>query len=247
MKKDIKLMHPIADFLKYFLHIHQLNDIFIFTLSKYEKQIDSLVNANRVINEVENDEAFDSIKYKEKFSENIEAANKEVSDNYFSVKSSELVLLYSRFESAISEVIYLFFQKTNYKLLPSLDNTKTNLLDLLNMNKKDQKEYLADIYIQQKTLGIKYGFNRFEVILEPLFGKSNIEDEIKQHIYLFAQIRNLLIHKNGIIDKQFKNIIKNSKQVIGKKIQLDNKLMNYCISAIVKYAAEMINRIKTIA
>lgn len=245
MKSETNLAKPIADFLRFFLHIHQLNSIFVFTLARYEKQIDAMANAMKVINKVSPDKKHETEEnFRTRYKENIDAANKEVSEKFYSVKISELILLYSRLESAIEEVVYLYFLKSEYQKMPAIENIKINLIDILSMKKRDQKIQMADIFIQQRTLGQKYGFYRFESIIEPIFGKSSIDENIKHSIYLFAQIRNLLVHKNGIVDKQFKELFKNHRQIIGEKIKIDDQMMESCISAVVTYASDIIDRIK---
>lgn len=245
MKEKPNLAQPIIDFMHFFIHIHQLNGVFAHSIEFYEKRIEALINANKVLSKYAPEEEWESEdEVKEKQKKIIKAVRKEIADNFYSVKTGELILLYSRFEAAITEVVYVFFQTTKAAAYPDVDNAKSNLKVFMALNARNQKTYIADLYIQQKSANIKYGFQRFEAILEPLFGKSVIDERIKNDIFKFAQLRNLLIHKNGIVDSQFKNIFKESKCVLGKRLNITANLMNLCINSIVVYADEIVERIK---
>lgn len=244
MNKEINIALPLADFLEFFLHIHQLNGILINNISNYSNKIDVIVKTEGILKKYK-PETYSSTEeeIRSKHKEHLEAAHKEISEDFYSIKNSELIMLYSRFESAITEVIYLIFNSSSYNELPNIDNSKLNILDVLKMEKSEQKVFIADLYIQQKTTGVKYGYNRFEAILEPLIGKSNLKKETQDSIFRFAQIRNLLTHKNGVVDKQFKALLSNSKQYIGKRIIIDDEIMSLCISSIIEYSSEIIDRL----
>lgn len=247
MNKKINIALPIADFLKFFLHIHKLNDILINNISGYSKRVDTIVRTDLLLKKYEPDKYTSTEEeIRDKYKESMDAVNKEISEEFYSVKNSELIMLYSRFESAITEVVYLIFQTSSYSKLPDIENSKLNLLEILKMKKSEQRIFIADLYIQQKTTGIKYGFNRFEAILEPLLGKSNIKKETQDLIFRFAQIRNILVHKNGVVDKQFKMLFSNSKQSVGKKIVITDQIMNSCIQSIIEYSSEIIDRLNVL-
>lgn len=244
MNQKISLKKPLVDFIEYYLHIHILNTMFANSITSYEKRLEASINAKKVLRKHQPEKEFqteEEIKHKNK--ELIDAVKKEIKEDYYSVKSAELILLYSRFESAITDVVYMYFQKCDASELPRIDSVKYNINDLFRMNKKDQMLLIADLYIQQKTTGIRYGFNRFEATLEPILGLSKTNKNIKTEIFKFSQIRNLLIHKNGVVDKKFKDLFKDAEQKIGSKISISNITMENCVDSIMTYAEDILDRI----
>ncbi len=244
MKDNKKYKKPLIDFLEYFIHIHVINSIFENSIEFYEKRLENSIKSGKLLQKVRPENNYPTEEeVNEKNKETIIAVKKEIDEDYFSIKSAELILLYSRFESAITEVIYLYFRACKYSKIPNINNIKYNINDFLMLSKKDQKIFVADLYILQNTTNIRYGFNRFESILKPIFGESKVEKNIKKEIFKFAQIRNLLIHKNGVVDKNFKSLFKDTKQRIGNKINISNSIMENCIRSVIDYTEDIMKRI----
>jgi hypothetical protein len=226
------------------MHIHRLNHIFIDTVSRYEDRIEGVIKATKVLQKYDTDKQYESDEeIKKKHAELIETAQKEISEDFYSMKSAELILNYSRFESAVNESLYSYFGLCDIAELPSVVSNKMDLSTLLKMNADEQRQYVADIYIQRNSAGIRYGFKRFESIIEPIFGSSTSTIDIRDEIFKFAQIRNLIIHRNGIVDQQFADLFGEAEQKVGQRIDLSREILHDCYHGLMGYADDILDRI----
>lgn len=126
-----KINDPILDFLHFFLHLHKLNSFLIHSISRYEKLSSTMIEAQELISrmrpESEGNTDINVQKQDEKLKDVI---LKEISEDYYTLKSSEVILIYSRLESAITETVHLFFQDYEYKNLKEIENLRLTLLVL---------------------------------------------------------------------------------------------------------------------
>lgn len=243
MPRQIK--EPLVDFLRFFLHLHKLNSYIISSISSYEKLNDSLNNAKKLINKIENKE-----EEKDGESERIQlelkdTIAKEIAENFYTLKTSEIILIYSRLESAISETVYLVFKSLDITKISEIESVKINAIAYLKMTKSERDIFLADQYMIQMAQSNKYGFNRFESILKPIFGPSKLEKRHRDSLFKFAQVRNLLVHKNGVIDKQFKELYTNKKYKLNQQINIEFVMLEEFYSASLSYADDILDRVKS--
>src|SRR4051812_11391280 len=125
MNKEVK--KPLIEFLKFFLHLHKLSGMLVHSLANYEKLSQAMANAERVLAKVAPEKTIkSSIDRVEWQKENLETVRKEISENFYTLKSSEVILIYSRLESAISETIYLIFKHADLTKLKEMESVKIN-------------------------------------------------------------------------------------------------------------------------
>ncbi len=184
----------------------------------------------------------------ERFDSCSRAAKNEMQNGYMTLMSNQLISTYSRFESAIYDVVLSYFKNIEPGKLPEIYDKATDLADFLRQSEEDQIAHLSSTYIKQKKQNNEYGFHQFEAILEPLLGKSTLHKEHKENFHAFAQTRNLLLHKNGIVDLQFKQKIPypHIKAELGKKIKIDYTLLELYIKAMVEYSVDITVRVAKI-
>lgn len=113
----------------------------------------------------------------------------------------------------------------------------------MRLTKRNQVNYLSEQYIISSTQSIKYGFNRFEGILKPLIGHSKLSKKHQDTLFKFAQVRNLLIHKNGIIDNQFKQLYKAHNFKVNQKINIDKLMLKDFYDCTIAYSSDILDRL----
>lgn len=239
-----KLKDPMVDFLEFFLHLHKLNYFLINSITRYEHLHEKMIEAKKLISRMtEKPEHQVDPKMEKQENEIKEAIRKEINDGYYTLKSSEIILIYSRLEAAITETVHLLFHDYEYKDLKEIENIKVNALNFMKLSKREQINYLSEQYIVCNTQSIKYGFNRFEAILKPLIGPSKLIKNHQDVLFKFAQVRNLLIHKNGIIDNNFKTVFKSNKYKVNSKIKIDQLMLNNFYDCTLAYSEDILDRL----
>jgi hypothetical protein len=105
----------------------------------------------------------------------------------------------------------------------------------------DEKyEYIVDMVESQSKLGI--GVARFEVILGQFGLSGKVNEKLKKNILELQQVRHVLVHRNGIVDKRLAErcpwIVPNP----GKTIFIDSEIYQMYFEAVANYAVEVGDR-----
>ncbi len=140
-------------------------------------------------------------------------------------------------------MVHIHFENKDYRNIKEIENIKVNAVSFIKLSKKDQITFIAEQYLISSTQSIKYGFNRFEAVLKPILGQSKLIKKHQDSIFRFAQVRNLLVHKNGIIDKPFKQLFTSPKYKLNQKINIDNELMKEFYDCTIAYSSDIIDRL----
>jgi hypothetical protein len=244
-KKVRSPTQPVIDFLKNIVSLYHLSNIHRSTISNFEEMLNAATEARKLMSENK------TIKIEELSKPQIESnevrlkiVRSEIASNYYTINSSVMILTYSLLEYAVSDFVCLYFEQSKIESLPPLQPFKTDIKEFAMLSKLQQRNFLAEVYINQSSEGIKYGFKRFESVLKPILGPSTISISSQTEIFKFSQLRNLLIHKNGIIDKQYLELTKLPRKLINSKINLVDEVTRPMMEAIIDYSGDIINRIK---
>jgi hypothetical protein len=91
---------------------------------------------------------------------------------------------------------------------------------------------------------LKQGCGRFEIILEAMGISGSIESELRRDLLELSQIRNVLVHRAGIVDKRFIEICPWLKMCIGDHIKVTNEAYCRYSIAVPRYIGTVIKRLK---
>jgi hypothetical protein len=105
----------------------------------------------------------------------------------------------------------------------------------------DEKyEYIVDMVEAQSKLGI--GVARFEIVLGQFGLSGKVNEQIKKDILELQQVRHVLVHRNGIVDKRLYERCPWIVPKPGKTIFIDSEIYQMYFEAVAKYAMEIGDR-----
>jgi hypothetical protein len=250
LKQTIKDTLPIDDFLKPLYNLienlreqakklHAIN-VAIMTMSdpKVSKRAhDIAITANLNLKKASKE------KHDRYMTELLVILENEVKNKFSFLYNQSAVYLYTFLEAAIKDVIITFLSHPNSEEIKEIGALKMSLYDYRRLSEQEKMDYLFEQYEKSISAGLKYGITRFETLLEP-FGLSGVNSkDVSTNIYELAQVRNNLLHKNGIVDKQLKDACPWLPFNLRDKLIVTEEMHNKYADSILEYATSLATRI----
>lgn len=129
--------------------------------------------------------------------------NYEASNGFPYLYSQATISLYTNLEAAIRDLVQNFFwYETILKQIKQFQVVKISYNDFIKLTSEERIFFLFDFYENSVAAGLKYGIERFESLLRPIGLSGEIDKSISNAIYELGQVRNNLVHNNGVVDKR---------------------------------------------
>ncbi|PKO01992.1 MAG: hypothetical protein CVU43_10140 [Chloroflexi bacterium HGW-Chloroflexi-5] len=180
-----------------------------------------------------------------KNAENLESFVSEEKKTGFDFLFSLLILrLWTILETYIDDLIFdLLDDQTYFLTNKEVQSIKVPLAYYQGLSLSEQKWFIISEIKNILKSDMGPGVNHFEPLLRLFDLQGNINEDVKKVIYEFSQIRNLIAHKNGMVDQTFiKKCPKFSKK-IGEKIYMTNELFHLYKITLIWYLLDIEIRI----
>ncbi len=129
----------------------------------------------------------------------------------------------------------------NAEMLRSL---KGPLIEFIEATKENQGTYLLGALKENVKANLKPGLAKFEAILEPFGLGGAVDPDVRRTLLEFSAVRNLIVHRNGKVDKQFLSTCPWLSINIGNKLVLTGELYHKYVSASMWYLLEVDYRLQ---
>lgn len=114
------------------------------------------------------------------------------------------VRLWSILEVMVEDLVIVTLERSDR--LPTdglLSRLEGPLLPFLSASDQERAECMT-LALEEKVRAVfKPGVARFEALLEPLGLHGQVEEAVRRVLLELSSVRNLLVHKNGIVDRRF--------------------------------------------
>lgn len=95
--------------------------------------------------------------------------------------------------------------------------------------KNQRHSYVTTLLEREVDASLKAGVSRFEAILEPFGLSGEIPDDLRRAMFEFSQVRNLITHNSGKVDRRFAEACPWLKGTIGSDFHVSSKMFHqYC-------------------
>lgn len=128
-----------------------------------------------------------------------EIAKKEIKNDYSFIHGQWSILLYVNLEALVKKIVINNLKNTDYLHLKEFEKMKLETFDNLEAEYKYDSIYRK--YELKITSGLNYGHERFLTILKPFGYCWESSEQSVRKLSELAQVRNILLHKNGHSDK----------------------------------------------
>lgn len=154
------------------------------------------------------------------------------------------IMLYSYLEGAIKQLIILFLRINDLVQIKEVENLKITFSEYLSLSDLEKYDYLFALYEKSITSGIQYGMTRLENLLSPLGLSGKVNPSLTQGIFELAQIRNSILHRGGVADKQLVSNCPWLGYSIGDTVKITRKSYESYYSSICRVAVLLIVRLE---
>lgn len=152
---------------------------------------------------------------------------------------------YCYLEAAIKSMVTGYFS-SGEKLsgIEALSSIQVPFAAFRSLSEDEQLDYLYQQYEARVGAGLKVGVKRFEVLLEPLGFSGPRSEAVDDGIYELAQVRSLLLYRNGVVDKKFTEACPWFSSQLGRKLLITPEMFDNYNNAVMEYVAILIKRIE---
>jgi hypothetical protein len=156
-----------------------------------------------------------------------------------------LTALWGILESFIYDLFVTWLENDSQVLQNDIfARTKVSLAQYMMMSDEEKRQYILDSVKQDTKSSLKHGINMFEVLLEPLGLKGNIDEEVKKKLREFSNTRNVIVHKRGIVDRRMVEACPWLDLSVGHKIKITPLLYYEYVGAAITYIKDINTRVK---
>jgi len=176
--------------------------------------------------------------------EEADLAQREVDKGFPLLHAQALISLWGILESLVHTFLanWLMHESTA-KEIESVKKIKIKLAEFEAMDSQERNYYIVQTLEQQLAASYKKGILRFETLLGIFGFGGGIDNQVKRDILELQQIRHVLVHRHGVIDKKLKETCPWLHLKVGNKIRVTQKdMMRYSL-AVDKYVAELVRRV----
>ena len=117
-------------------------------------------------------------------------------------------------------VVRWLLQGDRWQTVEALAKVKGNLVQFAGLNREQQVRFL----IQQASRGLTApnspGVSGFEMLLDSVGIGGSVGDLARRYLVQLAATRNLIVHRNAIVDDRFLRTCPWTKAVLGKRLSI---------------------------
>ncbi|MBI4479658.1 MAG: hypothetical protein HY651_06510 [Acidobacteria bacterium] len=125
---------------------------------------------------------------------------------------------------------------------PAIRKLKGPLLEFYEASTYQQAELILNLLIDDLGIAFKKGVGRFEEILGVVGLGGPVEDEVRRLLLELTEVRNLLVHRNGVVDARFAKNCPWIATKVGESVRITNRDHDRYQAAVQWYILEVEKR-----
>ena len=126
---------------------------------------------------------------------------------------------------------------------PSLSKLRIKLGEYDSLSAEERGLYLVTLLEQDMGSSFRLGINRFETLLSCINLSGTVDEACAKAIFELQQVRNLLAHRNGRVDRRIRTACPWLKLKIGQKLCVSSSQFARYHDACMRYAMELMYRV----
>ncbi|NQX61830.1 hypothetical protein [Paenibacillus qinlingensis] len=154
-----------------------------------------------------------------------------------------IIKLCSLLETFVDEfAFYIIENEINLTEIEVLKKVKVPIIEFSGLTKEDRSEYILDLIKHETKSNLKRGVGKFESLLDSIGYGGQINEHVRKVILELISLRNLIVHRNGKVDKRFLNDCTDLNYSSGDTVKLNFRKYIYYNLAVHWYVYEIISR-----
>lgn len=200
-----------------------------------------MVEALIKFKDLENDEG--EIKKLERARVEAKLAASEIRQKFPLLHSWAVVSAWALLEALSKNVVALWLKrKPSLRQIEEIQRLKIKLGEYENIPASERYLYIAELLESASSAGVQNGVSRFEALLKPIGLSGEVPKQLKIIVFEFGQVRNLIVHRSGVVDRSFLSSCPWIKVPVGRKFKISPERWHAYLSAIDSYVALLVCR-----
>ncbi len=208
--------------------------------------VDILEKATKVLGKrslYKNLETFEDAKRSAKKSEDF--AREEIQHGFSYLFGLAAIKLWSILENLIDQLVLQYLKEPLiHQDKELISKIKGPVVEFIKASADEQAEFLAGELKNLVKSALSIGVGKFESILKPLGLGGGVPDEVRKAFVELVEVRNILVHRNGIVDKKFTKMCPWLSFELGDQIHLKPANFQIYKSTAIWYILELNARIE---
>lgn len=177
--------------------------------------------------------------------ESAELAAREVDSDFPVLHSLAVVALWSWLENFVKGYVSLWFlHRPDSAAVPAVQKLKVELGKYIHLSKEEQADYVVELFEAGTPPDLKRrGVDRFEWLLEPLGLSANPGADQRKKLLELQQIRHVVAHRNGIVDRKLLAACPWVQAAPGQPIEVKGEMIARYFQVTAEYALEIFYRV----
>lgn len=173
-------------------------------------------------------------------------AKREVEEDFPLLHGWAVISIWALLEALIKSFVaeWLKRKPTAWRI-ESIQRLKIRIGEYESIPNTERHLFVAELLERETGAGLKKGTSRFEALLKPFGLSGESPDIVKRTIFELGQVRNLIVHRGGRVDRTFREACPWIQVSLGHELKVSNKMMRKYFMAVHIYITLLICRVGT--
>lgn len=171
-------------------------------------------------------------------------AKKEVKEDFPLLHGWAVISIWALLEALIKSFVaeWLKRKPTAWRVEP-IQRLKIRIGEYERIPRAERHLFVAELLERETGAGLKNGTSRFEALLKPFGLSGESPDIVNRTIFELGQIRNLIVHRGGCVDRTFREACPWVQIPLGHKLKVSNEMWRKYFGAVHIYITLLICRV----
>ena len=172
-----------------------------------------------------------------------EFASKEIERGFPILHAHAVVATWGALEAFIEDLVLAWLQNEP-KLLSSdsFSGVRIPLAEYQLLDDEERLRVLLREFSRQSKADLKGGLSGFEILLESVGMAGGVEDETRTTLFEMYHVRNVLVHRAGVVDRRLAKACSWLNLAVGSKLFISHDKYLAYVGAIGAYMVELVKR-----
>jgi hypothetical protein len=187
----------------------------------------------------------DAAKRLEQVREEAKLARQEVDKGFPLLYSPMLVSLWSSLEDLMHTFLAAWVTHTpGAKQAEALQKLKVKLSEYEALDEEEKGFYIVELLEREGRSPLKQGASRFEHLLDSFALAGAVDSDVRESLFEMNHIRNVLVHRRGVVDKRFVDACPHLGFSIGDSVSVDRRSFDRYSNSVAKYVLQVFSRVR---
>lgn len=187
----------------------------------------------------------DAAKRLEQVREEAKLARQEVDKGFPLLYSPTLVSLWSSLEDLMHTFLAAWVTHTpGAKQAEALQKLKVKLSEYEALDEEEKGFYIVELLEREGRSPLKQGASRFEHLLDSFDLAGAVDSDVRESLFEMNHIRNVLVHRRGVVDKRFVDACPHLGFSIGDSVSVDRRSFDRYSNSVAKYVLQVFSRVR---